>query len=124
MTCKSSSDRRGKLLQNILTKAEKKNLGPNFSRGLKSSISNPRKILTGIFWGALNSRITDCFFKRFIFLKYAQLQCILSYDSSTGMHKFLIKPYTLAGFEPGMLCSVGGRDDHCATPPWLAHKFC
>jgi hypothetical protein len=24
------------------------------------------------------------------------------------------KPYTLAGFEPG---SVGGRDDHYATPP-------
>jgi hypothetical protein len=27
------------------------------------------------------------------------------------------KPYTLAGFEPGIFCSVGGRDDHYATPP-------
>jgi hypothetical protein len=28
------------------------------------------------------------------------LQCTISY-----------KPYTLAGFEPGIFCSVGGRDD-------------
>jgi hypothetical protein len=27
------------------------------------------------------------------------------------------KPYTLAGFEPGIFCSEGGRDDHYATPP-------
>jgi hypothetical protein len=27
------------------------------------------------------------------------------------------KPYTLAGFEPGIFCSVGGRDDQYATPP-------
>jgi hypothetical protein len=33
------------------------------------------------------------------------------------MYKFLKKPYTLAGFEPGIFCSVGGRDDHYATPP-------
>jgi hypothetical protein len=26
-------------------------------------------------------------------------------------------PYTLAGFEPGIFCSVGGRDDHYGTPP-------
>jgi hypothetical protein len=25
--------------------------------------------------------------------------------------KFLKKQYTLAGFEPGIFCSVGGRDD-------------
>jgi hypothetical protein len=24
---------------------------------------------------------------------------------------------TLAGFEPGIFCSGGGRDDHYATPP-------
>jgi hypothetical protein len=35
------------------------------------------------------------------------VQCI---DSS--------KPYTLAGSEPGILCFVGGGDDHYATPPW------
>jgi hypothetical protein len=34
------------------------------------------------------------------------LQCIIS-----------IKPYILAGFEPGIFCSVGERDDHYATPP-------
>jgi hypothetical protein len=28
-----------------------------------------------------------------------------------------LKPYTLAGFKPGIFCSVGGRDDHYATPP-------
>jgi hypothetical protein len=33
------------------------------------------------------------------------------------MYKFQ-KPYTLAGFEPGIFCSVGGRDDHYATPQW------
>jgi hypothetical protein len=27
------------------------------------------------------------------------------------------KPYTLAGFEPGIFCSGGGRDSHYATPP-------
>jgi hypothetical protein len=27
------------------------------------------------------------------------------------------QPYTLAGFEPGIFCSGGGRDDHYATPP-------
>jgi hypothetical protein len=27
------------------------------------------------------------------------------------------KPYTLAGFEPGIYSSVGGHNDHYATPP-------
>jgi hypothetical protein len=27
------------------------------------------------------------------------------------------KSYTLVGFETGIFCSVGGRDDHSATPP-------
>jgi hypothetical protein len=29
------------------------------------------------------------------------------------------KPCTLAGFEPGIFCSVGRRGDHYATPPGL-----
>jgi hypothetical protein len=33
------------------------------------------------------------------------LQCVNSY-----------KPYTLAGFELGIFCSVGGLDDHYTTP--------
>jgi hypothetical protein len=41
----------------------------------------------------------------------------LSYDNSTAEYKFLKKPYTLAGFEPGIFCSVGGRGDHYSTPP-------
>jgi hypothetical protein len=32
-------------------------------------------------------------------------------------------PYTLAGFEPGILCSGGGRDDHYATPPGHHNKL-
>jgi hypothetical protein len=28
-----------------------------------------------------------------------------------------MKPYTLAGFEPGNFCSWGGRDDHYAKTP-------
>jgi hypothetical protein len=36
-----------------------------------------------------------------------------------AMYKFLKKPYTLAGFEPGIFFSVGGRDDHNTTPPGL-----
>jgi hypothetical protein len=40
------------------------------------------------------------------------LQCINSY-----------KPYTLAGFKPGIFCSVGGRDDHYATPPGQSVVF-
>jgi hypothetical protein len=30
-----------------------------------------------------------------------------------------LKPYTLAGFEPGSSCSWGGCDVHCATPPCM-----
>jgi hypothetical protein len=53
-----------------------------------------------------------------------------SYDNSTAVYKFL-KTYTLAGFEPGIYCSVGGRDDHyvChaarayATQPGQFHKI-
>jgi hypothetical protein len=35
------------------------------------------------------------------------------------MHKFLktLHTYTLVGFEPGILCSVGGREDHHTLPP-------
>jgi hypothetical protein len=33
------------------------------------------------------------------------------------MYKFLKKTYTLARFQPGIFCSVDGRDDHCAVPP-------
>jgi hypothetical protein len=33
------------------------------------------------------------------------------------MYKFPPKPCTLARFEPGIFCSVGGRDDHYATAP-------
>jgi hypothetical protein len=41
----------------------------------------------------------------------------LSYDDSTAMYKFL---KNLAGFELGIFCSVGGRDDHYTTPPGLS----
>jgi hypothetical protein len=34
------------------------------------------------------------------------LECMKSY-----------KPYTLAGFEPGIFCSVGGRNDHYTKQP-------
>jgi hypothetical protein len=34
-----------------------------------------------------------------------------------------LKPYTLAGFEPGIVCSVGGRDDHYATPPGVRTSY-
>jgi hypothetical protein len=34
---------------------------------------------------------------------------------TTAMQYIPKKPYTLAGFEPGFFCSVGGRDDHYAT---------
>jgi hypothetical protein len=54
-----------------------------------------------------------------MFLKYTQWQCILSYDDSTAMYKFLKKSFTLAGIEPVIFCSIVGRDDHYATPPVL-----
>jgi hypothetical protein len=28
-----------------------------------------------------------------------------------------LKPYTLAGFEPAIFCTVGGDDVHFTTPP-------
>jgi hypothetical protein len=33
------------------------------------------------------------------------------------------KTLTLAGFEPGIFCSLGGRDDHYATPPGQYGSF-
>jgi hypothetical protein len=52
------------------------------------------------------------------FLKNTQWQCKLNFDNSTAMYKDLPKKsYTLAGFEPGIFCFWGGRDDHYATPP-------
>jgi hypothetical protein len=47
---------------------------------------------------------------------------MLSFGNSTAMFKAL-KPYTLAGFEPGIVCFGGGRDDHYATPPGLVPAF-
>jgi hypothetical protein len=35
------------------------------------------------------------------------------------MFKLLKKTYTLAGFEPGIFCSVGGHVDHYTAPPGL-----
>jgi hypothetical protein len=49
------------------------------------------------------------------FFKYTQWQRILSNSNITAVYK----PFTLARFEPGIFCSVGGRDDHYATPPGL-----
>jgi hypothetical protein len=43
------------------------------------------------------------------------LKCINSFE----------KTYTLAGFERGIFCSVGGCDDHYTTPPpGLMPIFC
>jgi hypothetical protein len=39
------------------------------------------------------------------------LQCINS-----------LKPFTLAGFEPGIFCSLGGCDDYYTTPPGLTPR--
>jgi hypothetical protein len=41
--------------------------------------------------------------------------CVIILTAIYG--KNTIKPYTLAGFEPGIFCSVGGRDGRYATPP-------
>jgi hypothetical protein len=38
-----------------------------------------------------------------------------SFDYITA--KYVERPKNLAKFEPGIFCSVGGRDDHYATPP-------
>jgi hypothetical protein len=46
-------------------------------------------------------------------IKFCQQHCIV--------YKTL-KPYTLAGFEPGLFCSVGGRDGHYATSPGQIYK--
>jgi hypothetical protein len=44
-------------------------------------------------------------------------QCILSRLRTTALLWLPKKPYTLAGFEPWIFCSGGGRDGHYATPP-------
>jgi hypothetical protein len=48
---------------------------------------------------------------------------MLSYDNSTAMYKFVKNTFTLAGFEPGIFCSLGGRDDHYTTSPGLGLVF-
>jgi hypothetical protein len=45
------------------------------------------------------------------------MHTILSFHNSTAMYIKPSKPYTLAGFEPGIFSPVGGRDDHYATLP-------
>jgi hypothetical protein len=61
----------------------------------------------------INSFLKTLFGRIYCF-KYTQRQCISSFDSSTAMNKDLKKPYILVGFEPGIFCSGGGRDDHGA----------
>jgi hypothetical protein len=39
------------------------------------------------------------------------------------MYKYQKKTYTLAGFEPGLFCSGGGRDDNYASPPGFNDIF-
>jgi hypothetical protein len=36
--------------------------------------------------------------------------------TTARQHINSLKPYTLVGFEPRIICSVGGRADHYATP--------
>jgi hypothetical protein len=59
------------------------------------------------------------FFEAFILHKWTQWQCTLRFDNSTAIYVHIktLKPYALAGFEPGIFCSVGGRDNHYATLP-------
>jgi hypothetical protein len=45
---------------------------------------------------------------------FTQWQCIYFYNS-TAKYQDLNK-FHPAGFEPGIFCSGGGRDDHYATP--------
>jgi hypothetical protein len=55
---------------------------------------------------------------------------MLSYDNIAAMYEVYTaamktyRPYTMASFEPGILCSGGGRDDHYATPPWHSWVSC
>jgi hypothetical protein len=48
-------------------------------------------------------------------IKFWQQHCKVHINSE--------KPYTLAGFEPGIFCSVGGCDDHYTMPPWQKKFF-
>jgi hypothetical protein len=50
-------------------------------------------------------------FKHSIFLKHTMAMHI-KFWHSTAMYISTPKTYTLAGFEPGIFCSLGGRDDH------------
>jgi hypothetical protein len=55
---------------------------------------------------------------QFTFLNFITLK--KSFFSNTHNDNACIetyKPYTLAGFEPGIFCSGGGHYDHYATPP-------
>jgi hypothetical protein len=59
------------------------------------------------------------FGEAFIFIKYTQLQCIFSF-LTTALQCIRLEnlTYTLVGFEPGIFCSGGGRNDHYATPSY------
>jgi hypothetical protein len=46
----------------------------------------------------------------------------ITFWHSAAINKDL-KPYTVSGFEPGIFCSWGGRDDHKATTPWLEKVY-
>jgi hypothetical protein len=75
-----------------------------------------------LFSGKLKSYFSCSFLQ--IFLKHLffssthnDTQCALSHDTSTSMYIISLKSHTMAGFEPGIFFSVGGRDGHYATPP-------
>jgi hypothetical protein len=50
-------------------------------------------------------------------LYFSHKQSILSQFYTVALIWFPQKPYTLAGFELLVCCSLGGCDVHCATPP-------
>jgi hypothetical protein len=97
-------------------------LGPIFCFGPGGQYYNylqtPKNAASSRFYRKVN------FFKRIYFY---QIHTITMHIKFWKQHCNLfktLKPYTLAGFEPGIFCSVGGRDDHYATPPGLYRKVC
>jgi hypothetical protein len=72
---------------------------------------------------ALNN--VNTFFRK-LSIYFSQVRTMTMHIKFGPQHCNVFKtqnPHILVGFEPGILCSVGGRDDHYATPSGLVFIF-
>jgi hypothetical protein len=109
---------RGGLWKDLSNKLKRKGhplFSSTHSSFLSSGISETVPRILGY-----RDRFYESFFEALIFLKYAQWKCVWQQHCNVCIKAW--KPYNLAGFEPGIFCSVGERDDFYDMPAGRFYK--